>query len=401
MPVTVQTAIVTLHDDSPGPDGPGAYLPIAGVPMVERLVRRLSDAGIEQLIVLSDAPSRELKRILADFQGGGRSATVLSKASDMHDYIRADSPVLLIENGVLPSPALLDEMTHRTRPIIYTRSVASSDDRHERIDLNDRWAGLAVVEGSLAHGFDDLPDGWNIASALLRRAVQKSVAREPLAISPGSDQRADLVRTLDDARTIEKRLTDALHTQKASSAGGVLRWLGAKLSATVLPRIWAGSFTARQLGIALVIAAAMTMLFSVFSWIVPALVCALVTVVGCETWRDANTLAGRANISRNSAIVRSSLGIVVASAPVALIAVSGLTLAAVAAGLMLPLALFATRTRNRATASLDAASAIIIVAILYALGLNLFSALLAISAATLALSAFGEMAVKGNLTQKS
>ena len=402
----VSTACLVIESDSPSGEGSAAFLPVAGMALIERVVQRLVSAGIEQLIVKAPSPWPVLKRLAQDMKRRGAAMQIVANAGDLADYVRADQSFLLIQDGVLPSRKLVEDAIGRRDAVLYTRPVASSDERHERIDLSDRWAGVAILPGSLAHDLDDHPADWSLSSALLRRAVQHSVIRSPLDIGRGAERRADMLLGKADCASAEQRLIDEHFDGSTNSWPGLLSSTGKLLSRNILPTIWRRRVEGSRIGLGLIIAAALAVILALSGLPALALIVGMAVLLGHELFRHHLAfVAGRngRTESETGLLVMLMLSI---SAPVATIATHGPTITAISAGVLLPLLLFASARfdsgAERRLWRFDALSASLLLLLMLILGVDPVAAVLGVSVAVLAAAMLPALrdAVKAALTQK-
>jgi len=98
---------------------------------------------------------------------------------------------------------------------------------HERIDINHLWAGIARIPGAIARRIGELPDDWNVESALLRYAAQAGLARQRIAQSSLDKQALLLIsdrQSLQQARAL--LLHDTGHGRLTLSERLILDWIG-------------------------------------------------------------------------------------------------------------------------------------------------------------------------------
>lgn len=313
---------------------------------------------------------------------------------------------LFLQDGLLPSSGMIDDAVRKRESTIYTRAAASSDDRHERIDLNDRWAGLAVLQGKLVHNLDDIPEDWNLGSALLRQAVQGGARRKQIDISPGSSFRSDLVQTNGDAHSAEKRLIADYRADQSARRRGLLARVGRFFSGLVLPYIWNGALSHAQFRLIMLGAGLLTLFLALLGLSVPAIFAAIGALLLHEAYKDEAAVAGISKAEYGSEAGSILLLLLAVSSPVGVVATAGFSMTAVSAGLLFPLALAVAKRLDPITAvsdwRMDPMAALVAVAALSAIGLSLMSAVLTVATLTLGVAlAYREQgSVKANLTGK-
>lgn len=93
----------------------------------------------------------------------------------------------------------------------------------ERIDAQDRWAGLALMSGALVKNIGDVPDDWDPASTLLRQIVQAGAQRHRIEAALFDQGQVTLVTEAPAATLVEAGLMGA-HQMRADGLGQNLLW---------------------------------------------------------------------------------------------------------------------------------------------------------------------------------
>ena len=138
----------------------------------------------------------------------------------------------------MASPMLLELVLDERKPVIATVDGREENENFERMDLNTRWSGLALLDLRSVAALQDLPDGWSLGSSLLRQAMQSAVPMRLLR--QGYVQKGDLrkIGSKDDAAQLTRQL---LSRRIESEEGLVEGSLFGPAAATMAPRIWQSS----------------------------------------------------------------------------------------------------------------------------------------------------------------
>ncbi|MFT9100196.1 MAG: hypothetical protein ABF416_06710, partial [Zymomonas mobilis subsp. pomaceae] len=110
--------------------------------------------------------------------------------------------VLLIEEGCLPSAALIKSMLLASPPAILSVKDEPSAQGFERIAASEKWGGLALIDGENLTKVNTIPDDWDLISTLMRQSVQTDCNR-----ILGETSVKEVI-TKNDAQTFVLKITD-------------------------------------------------------------------------------------------------------------------------------------------------------------------------------------------------
>ena len=260
-----------IIDDEPLGHNSGGSQPvlIANQPVLARQIALLRSAGFSDIIVLEQGSSGQRSQKLRDL---GPFASVTS-VSQLLERIADNQSVLLMGEGCLPSLELLQQMRAVESGAILVRDAATSDDRHERIDLNDRFAGMLMMPNTALGNVPAMEADWSLLSMILRHAVQLNFARMPIPIGPMEPLRCDSVKSADEAEKWQFRVLEAHIADQSATASPLRRWLLLPLAQMALPTLWSkGAQVLRYLPYAGVGLGAIAMLLAWLAWPIAAIV---------------------------------------------------------------------------------------------------------------------------------
>ena len=222
-----------------------------GFEWVELCVRRLQRLGAAQTVVVANRVPAALVTALDRLRRDGIAVTLVREGAQAADLFHPDEDVVLLTGTHLAPAALLDSLLAAAAPAIACLP-ATSGEAFERIDAETRWAGFALIGGEMVRATAAIVGDWDLASTLLRAAVQASATRvvaSPLPLRVGDPASA--------AETAASMLDEtAPHVR-----GWATRWLVAPLARVLayLARRQAasivawGSWTALLLGAACIL----------------------------------------------------------------------------------------------------------------------------------------------------
>jgi hypothetical protein len=100
------------------------------------------------------------------------------------DAIPQDETVLLIAEACLPEVGLLRAMTAAHVPVLAVLPDTADHSQFERIDADQRWAGVSLLDGRRIAETAAMIGAWDPVSTLMRRAVQEGAGRIDAARAP-------------------------------------------------------------------------------------------------------------------------------------------------------------------------------------------------------------------------
>ena len=156
---------------------PVALLPLAGMQLAEHQARRAAACGAHRVFLLVDAPSAALADLVGKLRHDDIAASMIDSLATAADQIGLEEAVLVIADGCLAEPALLEAVTSGPAPIVAVVADLPAHARYERIDATTRWAGIALIEGATLAETAAMLGAWDPVSTLLRRVLQQDAPR--------------------------------------------------------------------------------------------------------------------------------------------------------------------------------------------------------------------------------
>lgn len=180
-----------------------ALLPIAGRTLLEYQVRCAAAAGAAPIVVLVERIPISLNEVLGRLQQDGIPVITVSDAAEAATRFGAGELVLVIADGLAPSPELIAGLADEQEPVIVTVPDDEAHEKFERIDAVSRWSGVAVVDSQTLGATAAILGDWDLQSTLLRRSLQGGARTVPLP--PGSGDPL-LATSRDDLADLERQL---------------------------------------------------------------------------------------------------------------------------------------------------------------------------------------------------
>ncbi|MGC1468564.1 MAG: hypothetical protein WA793_04210 [Sphingorhabdus sp.] len=168
---------------------PTALPRIFGKPAIFHQVKQLHRFGVNDIIMSVDAVPAELPQLIEQLCLDGNNVRLMRSNGSAADDVGFQHPFLLISPDIwVDDVSLQDALLWKSNSIGIVEEEPANY-RFERIDLNRRWSGIAVLEANLLQHSTSMPEGWNLASFLLRHALQlgaKEIAISQKRVTDGS-----------------------------------------------------------------------------------------------------------------------------------------------------------------------------------------------------------------------
>jgi CheY-like chemotaxis protein len=180
-----------------------ALIPIAGRTLLEYQVRCAAAAGAAPVVVVVDRIPIALNEVLQRLQQEGLPVVTVGDAAEASSRFEAGELILLVADGLAPSPELLSGLVEEQEPVIVTVPDDEAHERFERIDAVSRWSGVALVDSQMIGATAVMLGDWDLQSTLLRRALQSGARTVPIAPAAGEPL---LAENAEDLADLERRL---------------------------------------------------------------------------------------------------------------------------------------------------------------------------------------------------
>ena len=205
-----------------------------GEPLVSMQIEQLRLRGVNHFLVEVDAISGVLVTLADRLQQ--KNVIIDFVRSPQELAARMEGGLLFVQSeAIMADAGLLEKMLASTKAVLATVDGRDENANFERIDLNTRWSGLAVIDRQTIDGIAALPEGWSISSSLLRQALQNKIAAK--ALKQDYIQNRQLQHII--SETDYHHFTSSLLDRRASQTKGAVesRIIG-PLAKYLAPRIW-------------------------------------------------------------------------------------------------------------------------------------------------------------------
>ena len=144
---------------------------VCGIPLVSLQIRQLQALGFDHFLIETEQLSGAFLAAIDRLKEQGAAIDVIRSPQDLSEAIDAVENLLVIAPGLHVEQALLESLIAESDPLIATVDGRVENSEFELIDLNTRWAGIAIVGLPALKEVASLPEGWSLTSAILRSAL--------------------------------------------------------------------------------------------------------------------------------------------------------------------------------------------------------------------------------------
>jgi hypothetical protein len=267
--------------------GDGSGPAILGTPQIEFQLRRARAAGARHAVIFAEKPGAALLASVERLRREGLSVDLARQVSDTAELIHPEEVVLLIAPGVIVAPDRITALANAPGAALLCVRDEPANERFERIDATARWTGFARIDGEMLRRTVAMVGDWDLASTLMRRAVQEGAVRTTLT----PDEAGRELIVVDAPLAGQAAGRRLIATADMPPAGWATRWLLAPAA-----RFFAGfasdtGIEARWVTIAGFVLAGLAVLSAFAGWILASL-CLLLGALFADLAGDVGSRAG-------------------------------------------------------------------------------------------------------------
>lgn len=248
-------------------------LPLFDGNILDKQVESVLNMGAEKIILLSPIMHAGLLRYVDTLKHHDIDAEIVRDAGDLGQYASPSDDLVFLGDGIFPGEEIETSLAARQDELIYVVANADMYSGFERIDLSHRWLGIALFKAARLDEISQIPEDWDIGSALLRTAVQSGCDRK---LVPDPDMQADAVPQLLDAdmsAAYAKRQLGNIHIPKQNFLDRYIVW---PLMRKALPLLWEAHDAKKYIGIASLACAVIAVGLGLIVWPVASLALLLI-----------------------------------------------------------------------------------------------------------------------------
>lgn len=263
-----------------------------GEPLLAHQISALRNQGITRFLIEVDSVSGGLLALADKFKSSGCSVDFVRSASDLQPFLRLNESLLVQSEALYLSTDLLDNLFAESAPFIATLDGRDENAAFERMDLNTRWAGLAIIAASTVSSLGALPEGWSITSSLLRQAMQDRVR---LVALPQQHVQAGKLRLICTSAEADLLSQQILMGRGQRHNGFIETKIFGPLATRLAPYIWRSPSGPNLVDISSIAVGSASIGLAVIGWNISAISTAIFTIflnVVRSTTRDVTQNAG-------------------------------------------------------------------------------------------------------------
>jgi hypothetical protein len=268
-----------------------AFVEIAGRSILEWQIHSLQRAGIQRFLIEVDNIPGSLLALVDKLKHDGLDIDFVRKINDVKNILSPQAELVVLAEAHYFSDVVVSEMMALPAPFIATVDSRDDNAAFERIDLNTRWAGMAILSSVTVQSIGELPDGWSIASSLLRHAVQAATPFMPIAQS--KLQQGDIVRATNQA-DFAPVIDNILKPRGDEAAGYIERRIFGAVGKYLAPLVWRNHSANAPIRYSPIVAAAAGLGAAGMNWAVIATAIGLFSIM---LDRVADIVLGKPNVS--------------------------------------------------------------------------------------------------------
>ncbi|MEP7349006.1 MAG: hypothetical protein ABI668_03540 [Sphingorhabdus sp.] len=271
-----------------GTDSNIALAVVGGDPLLAHQITALRHVGIKAFLIEVDHVPGALLTLADKVRRDGCSVEFVRSVDDLKKQIRTSQLLLIQAEGLFAAPEFLASVLEGPDPFVATVDGRDENEPFERMDLNTRWAGLAVLNAATVASLEPLPDGWSISSSLLRQAMRDAVPNR--LIKQSNIQHGFLLKisSADDTEQLTRRI---LANRAGRERGFIESRLFGPIVTRIAPLIWRSPSGGVLLDGFMLGASAASFALAAFNWHIAA-ICGAFLAVFLNSVRQAASSSG-------------------------------------------------------------------------------------------------------------
>ena len=272
----VQIALLSAASTTQGGENSSVALTmVGGEPLLAHQMAVLRHVGIDKFLVEVDNVPGVLLALADKIRKQGCSVEFVRSVDDLQKQIRANDQLLVQAEGLFAAPEFLTSVLEGPGAFIATVDGRDENDAFERMDLNTRWAGLAVLNAATVASLEQLPEGWNISSSLLRQAMQDGL---PNRLVKQSNIQHGYLRRISSAADVDQLTRQILASRAQREAGFIETRIFGPIAAKLAPPIWRSPSGGLVLDGLTLFASGTSKVLAGFDWTLPGICSALLAM---------------------------------------------------------------------------------------------------------------------------
>ncbi len=147
--------------------------PFCGKSLLFHQILYWHTAGARKILLSVETMPGSLVAVIDELALHGIIIDMVRSAAEVSAHMDSQDLLLLAKAEIWFKSDIIAHVAAAHKKHIFTVEENTENKAFERIDLNSRWAGIGLIDKKILESLHDLPDGWDMASSLLRQALQQ------------------------------------------------------------------------------------------------------------------------------------------------------------------------------------------------------------------------------------
>lgn len=192
-----------LEPAAPGSTLPRAFLRIGGISVARQQLALALALDCERIVCIANALDPDLVELQHAAERAGRQFNIIAGPRQLVGLVTTVDEVIALGDGLFVSVPEAAAALEQGQAVLVQPIEQGLAAGFERIDLNHAGAAALRIPGRLVERIAELPADCDAISALQRIALQSGVRQRPIPVQTGSGIFWTLVRSEDEAHTLE------------------------------------------------------------------------------------------------------------------------------------------------------------------------------------------------------
>jgi hypothetical protein len=272
----VQMALLSAASVIQDGESTSAALIIAGgEPLLAHQISVLRRAGFVKFLIEVENVPGVLLGLADKVRKQGCSVEFVRSVEDLQKQVRTSDQLLVQAEGLFAQPEFLTSVLQGNGAFIATVDGREENEQFERMDLNTRWTGLAVLSAATVAALEPLPDGWNISSSLLRQAMREGVPNRLIKQSNIQHGFLRKITSVDEADELTRQI---LASRARNEVGLIENRVFGPIAAILAPVIWRSPSGSAAINILMLLISGASLALTVVDWPVAAICLAILAI---------------------------------------------------------------------------------------------------------------------------
>lgn len=219
-----------MLETSPGGGGHlRAFLRVGGLTVARQQAALALQLECERVICIASGLSPPLIEVQHQIEAGGAQFHLVGQPRALLGLVSAVDEIVVLSDGLFASPGAAVDLLEEGQAILVQPIEQGLAAGFERIDLNHASGGIMRLPGRLVERMAELPHDCDVASALLRIALQAGIRQKSIPTPGQNGVFWTLVRSEEEAHALEPLwIRQRTRGEGALSPSGALALLGVR-----------------------------------------------------------------------------------------------------------------------------------------------------------------------------